>query len=161
MSRPSAGERQFALRTLDFLFLHGTHALEMHLRFLPSSPFPSLLLLRPFLAGASGAGSAALLVCCSMAASRVAGRGTQNVGLEMAGRALTGERQPPIQRAINQRPERRVGRGARVPGEMGTWLAKLDSSRPLLPSRRREKPITTERPRVPARFQPASDWPAA
>jgi len=143
--------RQFALRTLDFLFLHGTHALEMHLRFLPSSPFPSLLLLRPFLAGASGAGSAALLVCCSMA-SRVAGRGTQNVGLEMAGPACTGERQPPLQRAINQRPEQSVGRGARVPGAMGTWLAKLDSSRPLLPSRPSEKPITTRSRSLSARL---------
>jgi hypothetical protein len=59
-----------ALRTFDFLFLQGTHALEMHLRFLPSSLFPSFLLRRPFLGGASGAVSAALLLCFSMAASR-------------------------------------------------------------------------------------------
>jgi hypothetical protein len=49
-----------ALRTLDFLFLQGTHALEMHLRFLPSSLLPSFLLRRPFLGGASGVASGAL-----------------------------------------------------------------------------------------------------
>jgi hypothetical protein len=81
-----AGERQqakFALRTFDFLFLQGTQALEMHLRFLPSSPLPSLLLLRPFFAGVSGAASVALL-------SMAGGRGYSEAkmwGFERAGRA--------------------------------------------------------------------------
>lgn len=57
-----------ASRTLDFLFLHGTQALEMHRRFLPSSPLLSFLLRRPFFAGTSAGTSAALV---SMAASRV------------------------------------------------------------------------------------------
>jgi hypothetical protein len=121
-----AGERQFTLRTLDFLFLQGTQALEMHLRFLPSSPLASLLLLRPFLAAVSGGWSAAAL---SMAESMV--RGSQNVGLEMAGRALTGDGAVFNQRAINQRPERRICRGSKVPGDVSTWLATHDSSRAL------------------------------
>jgi hypothetical protein len=58
-----------ALRTLDFRLRHGTHALEMQRRFLPSSPCPSFLLRRPFLAGAS---SVALLLWFSMAAGSVA-----------------------------------------------------------------------------------------
>jgi hypothetical protein len=58
---PEKGSRaKLALRTFDFLFLQGTQALEMHLRFLPSSLFPSLLLLRPFFAGVSG-GTCAVL----------------------------------------------------------------------------------------------------
>jgi hypothetical protein len=74
---------RFALRTLDFLFLQGTHALDIHLRFFPSSPvpLPSLLLLRPFFAGASGRRSGVLLF--SMAGSRR--RGTQMWGLSWRG----------------------------------------------------------------------------
>jgi hypothetical protein len=71
---------KFALRTLDFRFLHGTHALDIHLRFFPSSPLPSLLLLLPFFAGVSGGWSGVLF---SMAGSRV--RGTQMWGVSRRG----------------------------------------------------------------------------
>jgi hypothetical protein len=46
---------------LDFRFLQGTQALEMHLRFFPSSLLPSFLLRRRFFAGASAGWSAALV----------------------------------------------------------------------------------------------------
>lgn len=55
MAAPEKGiTAKLALRTLDFLFLHGTQALEMHLRFFPSSLLPPLLLRRPFFAGVFG-----------------------------------------------------------------------------------------------------------
>jgi hypothetical protein len=74
-ARPEKGRRQCASRTFDFLFLQGTHALEMQRRFLPSSLLPSFLLLRAFLAGVSGGRSAPLL---SMAGTR--GSWTLDVG---------------------------------------------------------------------------------
>jgi hypothetical protein len=69
---------------LDFLFLHGTHADEMQRRFLPSSPWPSFLLRRPFLAGASSV-ALLLLLCFSMAASRSRPATEADVGFRRRG----------------------------------------------------------------------------
>jgi hypothetical protein len=60
-SPEKGNEAQLGSRTLDFRFLQGTQALEMHLRFLPSSLLPSFLLRRRFFAGASAGWSAALV----------------------------------------------------------------------------------------------------
>lgn len=54
--------------TLLFLLRHGTHALEMHLRFLPASwPLSSFFPRRPFLAGAPSP----VVLLVSMAVRRV------------------------------------------------------------------------------------------
>jgi hypothetical protein len=79
---------KFALRTFDFLFLQGTQALDMQRRFLPSSLFPSFLLLRPFFAGVSGGTSAALALFSMAGFGGYARCCTQNVGFERAGRVL-------------------------------------------------------------------------
>jgi hypothetical protein len=66
---------------LLFLFLQGTQALEMHLRFFPSSPLPSFLLRRPFFAGVSGGCASVALV--SMAG--VEGSANTKCGVRVGG----------------------------------------------------------------------------
>jgi hypothetical protein len=127
-----------ALRTFDLRFLHGTQALEMHLRFLLSSLLLSFLLLRPFFAGASSAASPALISMVDLWGSL-----NTECGVRVGGaRTMTGYGPTFHQRAINQP----LCRGLMVRDTSSTWLRLADSRNALHPAQWSEGCIATKRP---------------